>query len=369
MNDETKKLLDEVRAGVVADLKSDPELLRKNVFGAEETKPEDKLIESKQKAADFIRAVYAGDLATVKALSEGTPADGGYMVPEYFSNEVLRLIPVYGVARKNARVIPVQGLTTHFPTADAVTAYRVGEKSAITASKPTIGQVTLTVKKIGVMVPMSNELLADANVNTIDLIIRLVAEAFAKYEDEWAFLGKMAGEGIFQDTDVALLTLASGKDAFEDVDYDDLLYAMNKLDESALSGAKWYMSFSVFNALREKKYSAGTASYILQEPGNGQPATIWNIPVEFVKVMPKTSAQSQASTKFIALANLEHMLIGDRMSMEIKISQEASITDDDGSTGLNMFEQDMSALRAITRKDIQLTNQGSAFVAIKTAAS
>lgn len=370
MENEEKQLLETVEKGVVERLKADPDFLRKEVFGQDtKTISDNKLLESKQKAADFIKAVYAKDLAKVKSLSEGTDADGGYMVPEYFMSEVIRLIPVYGVARKDARVITVNGLTTHFPTADAVTAYRVGEKAAITASKPTIGQVTLTVKKIGVMVPMTNELLADANVNTVDLIIRLVAEAFAKYEDEWAFLGKTAGEGIFQDTNVALLTLDSGKNTYAEVDFDDLLSAMAKLDESALSGAKWYMSFSVFNALRKLKYASGTASYILQEPGAGQPATIWNIPVEFVKVLPKTSDSNQASTKFIALANLQHMLIADRSSMEIKISEEATVTDSDGSTGINLFEQDMSALRAITRRDIALTNQGSAFVAIKTSAS
>jgi HK97 family phage major capsid protein len=369
LNDETKQLLDEVKAGVVAELKSDPELLRKDVFGSDEVKSEDKLIESKQKAADFVKAVYVGDLAKVKALSEGVNADGGYMVPEYFSNEVLRLAPIFGVARRNARVLQVLGLKTHFPTADAVTAYRVGEKVAIPSSQPTIGRVTLVVKKIAAMIPMTNELLDDANVNTIDLIIRLVAEAFAKYEDEWAFLGKAEGEGVFQDPLVSVLNLASGKNTFAEVDFDDLLLAMDKLDESALSGAKWYMSFSVFNALRALKYASGTASYILQEPSNGQPATIWNLPVEFSKVLPKTTDQTQASTKFIALGNLDHMIIGDRMSMEIKISDVATVTDTDGSTGLNLFEQDMSALRAITRKDIQLTNQAKAFVAIKTAAS
>jgi len=368
MNEETKALLEQVETGVVEKLKADPELLRKNVFGGD-ISVDQKVLEAKQKTAEFIKAVYHGETAKVKALSEGTPADGGYFVPEYFSNEIIRLAPIYGVARRNARVLTVQGLTTHFPTADAVSAYRVGEKVAITSSKPTVGQVTLTVKKVAALIPMSNELLEDANINTIDLIIRLVAEAFAKYEDEWAFLGKTAGEGIFQDTAVSVLDLASGKDTYAEVDFDDLLSAMSKLDESALAGAKWYMSFSVFNALRKLKYSAGTASYILQEPSAGQPATIWNLPVEFVRVMPKTSDQSQGAKKFIALANLEHMIIGDRMGMEIKISDQASVTDDDGSTGLNLFEQDMSALRAISRKDIQLTNQASAFVAIKTATS
>lgn len=374
MNEETQKLLEEVRKGVTADLQPQVEALvkslipdRKDVFGADSDAKAKQ--EAKQKSADFVKAVFAKDLAQVKALSEGSNTDGGYLVPEYFASEITRVAGLYGVARRNARVVPVSGWKTNMPTAGSVTAYRVAEKGAITSSAPSIGRVTLTLKKVATMIPVSNELLRDANVATVDLLAKLSAEAFGKYEDEWAFLGKGAGEGIFQDTDVPAYTMASTKDAYSDVTFDDLIGVMDKVNEGALSGAKWYMSFSVFNILRQLKYSAGTASYILQEPGAGQPATIWNFPVEFVSVMPKASDESQAGKPFIAFGNLDYMLIGSAGQYEMTVSQEATVTDTDGTTAINLFEQDMSAVRVIERIDIELAEADKAFAVCKTATS
>ncbi len=67
----------------------------------------------------------------------------------------------------------------------------------IPASKPTIGQNTFTIKKVAGIVPMSNELLKDANVDTMNILSMIFAESLTKYEDEWGILGKNAGEGIF----------------------------------------------------------------------------------------------------------------------------------------------------------------------------
>jgi len=371
VNEETKQLLEEVKAGVTADVfeKLKAEIsLRKDIFGGANNTDAQKA-EAKEKCANFVKAVFNRDLASIKALSEGTTTDGGYVVPEYFASEIIRVAGQYGIARKGARNWPVSGYKTNVPTISNVVAYRVGEKSAITASQPTFSRTTLTLKKIASLIPMSNELLKDANINVIDQLVNLSAEAFAKYEDEWAFLGKAGGEGIFQSTTAPVYTMASGSDAFADVTFDDLLEVMNKLDEGALSGAKWYMSFSIFNQLRKLKYASGTASYILQEPAGGMPATIWNIPVEFVSVMPKTSLESQAGQKFIALANLSYMLFGDARQYEVTISQEATITDTDGQTQVNLFEQDMSAVRVIERVDIQLAEASKAFAVCKTATS
>lgn len=371
MNEETKQLLEELQGKVSENvLKALEEkiALRKDIFGGANNTEAEKA-EKRQKCADFVKAVFNRDLASIKALSEGTTTDGGYVVPEYFANEIIRVAGNYGVARANARIWPVSGWKTNVPTISNVVAYRVGEKSAITSSQPTFSRTVLTLKKIAALIPMSNELLKDANIATVDQMVNLSAEAFAKYEDEWAFLGKNSGEGIFQDTNVPVYTMGSGDTEFADADFDDLLEVMGKVDEGALNGAKWYMSFSVFNALRKKKYAAGTASYILQEPGNGMPATIWNYPVQFVSAMPKTSLESQAAQKFIAFANLSYMLFGDARQYEVTISTEATITDTDGTTPINLFEQDMSAVRVIERVDIELAEAAKAFAVCKTATS
>lgn len=378
MNEDAKKelksLLDEVKSGVTEEVykKLLEELpKRKDIFGTvnENHSNSEFSKEDKEKAAEYVRAKFASDGARAKALSAGTATEGAELVPEYFASEIVRVAPTYGVVRRDARIWPMQGKhTVNVPTASAVTAYRVAEKNKITSSMPTSGQVILTLQKLAALIPMSNDLLKDANVDTVDLLARLSAEALSKLEDQWGILGLAAGEGIFQSTTAQTLNLASGQDTYAEVTFDDLLDAMNLLDEGALAGAKWYMSFSVFNALRKIKAST-SGEYIMQPPSGGQPATIWNIPVVFSPIMPKTSDASQASKKFIALANFDYMLMGDAKEYELKISQDATVTDTDGSTAINLFEQDMSAVRVIERVDIKLAEADKAFVAVKTAAS
>jgi HK97 family phage major capsid protein len=344
---------------------------RKDIFGGGDRQPEGQKndLEGKEKAAEYIKAVFGRDSAQVKALSEGTAADGGYLVPETFSSEIIRIAPNYGVVRRNARNYPVTGAgyKTHLPTVGNVTVSRVNEKAKIPASQPTEGQTNITIKKIAGLVPMSNELLKDANVDTVNILTTLFAEAFAKYEDEWGFLGKAAGEGIFQNTSVPVVTMASTKDTYLEATEDDLLDLLGQLDESALSGAKWWMSWSVFNGFR--KIEDTTGRKIIQAPTDGQPPSIWNIPIQFVRGMPKTTDGSQPGTKFLAVGDLNYMLFADKKEYELKISQEASITDVDGTTNINLFEQDMSAVRVIERIDIALAEAAKAFAVLKTAAS
>ncbi len=161
------------------------------------------------------------------------------------------------------------------------------------------------------------------------------------------------------------LTLAATNTTYAKVTADDLLDALGKLDESALPGARWLMTFNVFNVLRKLKDSNG--QYIVQAPTAGQPATIWNIRVEFARVMPRTSDGTQAVKAFIAVGDLNSMLFADKKEYSLDISQEATITDTDGTTPVNLFEQDMSAVRVIERIDIQLAESDKAFAVVKTA--
>jgi HK97 family phage major capsid protein len=344
---------------------------RKDIFGGDlhQADEQKEVKDGKEKAAEYIKAVFNRDSTQVKALSEGTAADGGYVVPETFSNEIIRIAPNYGVVRRLARNYPVSGdgYKTHLPTVGNVSVYRVNEKAKIPASQPTFGQANITIKKIAGMVPMSNELLKDANVDTVNIMTTLFGEAFAKYEDEWGVAGKAAGEGIFQNASVPVVTMGSGETTYATAEEDDLLDMMATIDEGALEGAKWLMSFSMLIALMKREDTTGRK--LVVPPTAGTPASIWGIPIQLVRGMPKTTDGSQPGTKFLALANLDYMLFADKKEYELKISQEASITDVDGSTNINLFEQDMSAVRVIERIDIQLAEAAKAFVVLKTAAS
>ncbi len=360
------ELTEPVTKAVVEEFKNNKPL-RKDIFGGDKNTKAEKA-EQKQKAVDFLKAVYNRDTAQVKALSAGTNADGGFIVPTYISNEIIRLAPNFGKFRKSAFIFDMAGKQkVSIPTASGVVAYRVAEKGKITSSQPTFGQVNLGLQKLATLIPLSNELLRSATLSVVDLLAKLSAEAIAKKEDEWGFLGLSSGEGIFQNASAQVVTMDSGDTTYAKINADYLLDVVSKLDEDALDGAKWYMSLSVFNALRKTKDSQNR--YIVQEPAGGMPAMIWNIPVEFTSTMPKTSGSSQAGKAFVALANLNYAVVGDGKEYEIKISDEASVTDTDGTTNINLFEQDMSAVRVIERVDIQFAEASKALVMLKTAAS
>jgi len=361
-----KELLADVQKGVTAEvyeklLKEFPN--RKDIFGKADEATQTR--EMKEKTAEYIKAKYFGDRAQSKALSGGEATAGAELVPEYFASEVIRIAGKYGHVRRDARLYPMASDTLNVPTAGTVTAYRVAEKAAITASQPTTGSVQLVAQELAVLIPVSNQLLADANVGVVDLLTTLSGEALASKEDEWGIEGLSSGEGIFQDSNVNVVTMDSGDDAFTDVNADYLLDLLNQIDENALDGGKWYMTFSVFNLLRKVKDTTG--QYIVQQPANGMPATIWNFPVALVSTMPK-STDDAAATKFLAFGNLKYMLFGDRQQMSIDISNQATVVDSDNTT-LNLFQRNMSAVRVIERIDIELAEADKAFAVLKTAAS
>lgn len=377
MNENDQKLFDEIKQGVTNDvieeLKSN-QVLRKKLFGGDNAETENNNDLPKfAKSAEYLKAINGRDVARAKELagykkgmSEGVNADGGYIVPVEFSDEIIRVANDYGVVRQNARRMPMKHQVQNVPTAQGVTVNRVAEGVTIGASKPTISRTVLTAKKLVALIPVSNELLEDADPDVIQLLALLAAEGFAGKEDSWGLAGLASGEGIFQNSSITGVTMGTGNTAFKNATFDNLIAMQNQLKSKALARAKWVMHSTVLNDLRAVKDSYGR--YLLGEPGAGLPPTIWNLPVVTSDAMPADSA-SAVSTQFMALANFDYMLFGDRKQMTMEISRDASVIDTDGSTTINAFAQDMSIVKFTERIDIELVEPTKAFTWLKTAAS
>src|SRR3990167_7540178 len=118
----------------------------------------------------FLKALSGGDVQTCKVisnearvkanLSEGTTTAGGFLVPEEFSAEILRLMPSYGVVRQNARLIPMQRDLLNIPVAGSqdVTTSWVNEAAQITSTDPTFRNCVLTINKLASIPKVTNEL-------------------------------------------------------------------------------------------------------------------------------------------------------------------------------------------------------------------
>jgi len=107
-----------------------------------------------------------------KALNEATAAQGGYLVPEEWSNQLLALVLNKAVVMNDLDVRSMATDTLFIPkVTSGTTAYWVAETSSITESAPGYGQITLSAKKVASLVQASSEVLED---NNVDLASHLV---------------------------------------------------------------------------------------------------------------------------------------------------------------------------------------------------
>lgn len=101
--------------------------------------------------------------------NEGTGADGGFLVPPEYGREIWQLSLEEDAFLPLTDNLPVTGNSMTFPSdettpwgTDGVRAYWEGEAEAATATKMKLNPNTMRLKKLMALVPVTDELLADA---------------------------------------------------------------------------------------------------------------------------------------------------------------------------------------------------------------
>jgi HK97 family phage major capsid protein len=293
-------------------------------------------------------------LIRTKGHTESVNSAGGFLVPDEFENELITLREQYGVFRRNARVVPMTSDTKRIPKrTNTVTAYFVGEASAITESQQTFDQVQLVAKKLGVLTTVSSELNEDSVVNIGDDIANEIAYAFSLKEDDSGFNGD--GSSTYGGI-VGLLASLTDSNQVSDgaastyaaVTLTELSNGLRKLPAwaSLRNNIKVYCSKNAYHGVFERLALAAGGNNAL-DIANGFTAPRWyGYPVEFAQVIPVTES---ANATFAYIGDLQQACIfGDRRANSIAFSDSA----------LNAFEQDEIAVRGTERFDIVCANVG-----------
>jgi HK97 family phage major capsid protein len=328
-------------------------------------------LDRKEQCVRFLKAVWGGDNATArklqgdglsqKGLTEGTTTAGGYLVPEEFRNEILRMANQYGIARRDCRVVPMKRDKMNFPTAGAtgVTVYWVSEANSITASTPNFGRVTLNTQKAAGLTILSSELVDDADNDVIGYLAELFGEGIAYAEDyQWLRGTGSPITGLLGSSSVNVVTMGAGKTGFDKIDFDELSRMIDEVSASAEVNARFYLHKNILHYLRTKKDNEGR--YIWTPPAAGMPGTICGFPYTVSEAMPGKTATAP-ETKFIAFGNGRYSLFGDRKQITMDVSKDAYIDT------TSLFQTDQQALRVIERLDIQI-GIAAAYSVLKTAA-
>lgn len=326
---------------------------RKRAIEGEDNKKD---VKADDKTREFMKALFAGDTARAKALTDSSSgaapdnAQAGLTIPTELRNEVLRIAEKqYGLARRDMLYLPFSGPgnSRNIPAlGTSVSVFWTGEGAKNKSTQPKFSLVAQTLKKLTAIVPMTEEILEDSAINLTQLLGALFAEAIAKEEDIQFFAGVgTPWTGILNNGSVNVVY--QGTAGVANLTADDLLDLQDAVPTGAQDGAKYYMHRTVLSVVRKLKGTDG--QYIYQNPGQGQPATLWNKPVEISDAFPSVSEVAEGSP-YILYGNLKQAAIfGDKQQIRAKLLDQATVTDTDDATTINLAEQDMVALRIVER--------------------
>jgi HK97 family phage major capsid protein len=274
-----------------------------------ERKSADPRAQARGRAFDrYVRAGDAAGLLEVKAMSEGSNADGGYTVPLEIERTIDRVLAKASPIRGLATVRQIGGGTYRKPivTAGAAAGW-TGESDAISSptTTPTLAALDFRAMELYAMPAATQTLLDDSQVDIEQWLAEEVQTVFAEQEGAAFVNGTGSGQpkGFLQYTSAAdaswswgkLGYVASGADgAFlgdDDAPADALLDLAYAPKQAYRANGRWVMNRKTESAVRKFKDSSG--NYIWQ-PGTaaGQPATIFGYPVTEVEDMPDIAANS-----------------------------------------------------------------------------
>jgi HK97 family phage major capsid protein len=297
----------------------------------------------------MVKAVFRGD---TKSLGTTPDATAGYLVNTDLASEIERLATEFGVARREMNLVTLSSHALRIPVAlTDISVFWTGERAAKTSTQPSFDQVTLELSKIAAIVPMTDEFIEDVEFDIFGYIAEVAAEKMVEKEDLAFFRGDgSAGfggfTGLLESADVGEVIMAGG--TFASMTADDLLDMVDATPQGGLVNGKYYMHRSVRSIVRKLKDNEG--AYIYQAPSASGPATIWGYPVVEVEAFPATT-DSAPETSFVLFGNLRKAAwVGVKAGgLSVMLSNQATVRNVADTDDINLFEQDMSALRFVER--------------------
>lgn len=221
----------------------------------------------------FIHAVLAKDEALVKDLGGNVDAEGGYLIPTEFRAELIKGLETVGVMRKVVRVVPVGNRTGDVPKLTSRPAYAFGtENQDFTQSSMQFGQVTWSLKRLEVFIPVSRELISDSAINIYRLITDEFTHAYAKAEDDIMSNGSGSVKGVLNDTNVPETDVGTNG-----LSYNSLVEVFYSLEPAYRENAVWMVSNHAMKVLMELKDNQDRP--LIMNPVTGQPPTLFGKPI------------------------------------------------------------------------------------------
>ena len=291
---------------------------------------------------EFLGAIAPGTISRgmdsrLKVLGEGQGDQGGFLVPEMFTAQLLSLALEEAVVRPRAFRLPMSTLNLSLPTIvdtshstnvfGGVRAYWTPESGSYTSSEPSFGRVTLTAKKLTAYTSAANELLADAAISLEALLLRLFPQALAYFEDDSFINGIGGGQPVGLINADALVTVQKENgQAATTIVAENIDKMYSRMLPSSRSRAVWLAHPDTYTQIVAMSRSVGTggSAVMMNNMAGPAPATIYGRPL-----ITSEKCQTLGTAGDIFFVDFGYYVIGDRQTLSMSASPHVRFQNDE----------------------------------------
>jgi len=268
------------------------------------------LASSREHKSAFETYVRAGESAGLraletKAMSVGTPGDGGYLVPAELEHEIGKRLAAISPIRSIASVREISGNTYKKPfmTAGPATGWAAETASRTQTNSPTLAELSFPAAELYAMPAATAALLEDSAVNIDEWIAGEVEQVFAVQEGA-AFVNgdgtnkpkgflqyDKVAEGSWSWGNIGYIETGEAGDFPEEGSADPLIDLVYALKAGYRQNASFVMNRKTQSAIRKLKDVDG--NYLWQPPAQvGGRAGLLTFPVVEAEDMPNIASGS-----------------------------------------------------------------------------
>ena len=301
----------------------------------------------------------------IRALSDGTDADGGFLLPIDFYSKLIEVRYQHNAMRQVADVIPLGTFETEITIEGAFAASSyTAEAAALNEATPTFSNLTLKPHTLRYFSKVSNELMADSTsrgsaFSIENILSAQIGKSMAEKEERAFCTGSGASSptGIFSYCTGTTTTISGVTTATNyTLTGAELMDVVSGLPRAYRDNAKWIMSDEVFYKLRKllqvQLLGTQAASSISSSPfapyawslgdgklQDGEPDRLLGFPVICVNNgLTYPAAANAAGSEPVALfGDFSYFKIGEREGVSIKVARETFLANN--QTGIFAFSR------------------------------
>ena len=321
--------------------------------------------EAKKEATEkFLKSVILCE----KGINTGVESEGGVLVPEEVANDVIEIIPQYGFITAKSTLKKMRSSSMKISSVGGnVSVGFVDEAEPIGETVIDFTPVKLEAKALKAIVIISNEEIADAVVDVVGLVEGILAKAIASALDSVAFNGGGGFTGLKTLSGLGQVSLAVADVADGEKVADALIDLQTAVGGHALANGVYVTSLAGWGKMRKLRDGNGNllgrgAGKVVDgnTPNNGFKLAGYFDERE-VYVLTKITDGFTTNSVPYYYGDFQYLVTGVRNELSMYATKDGTVD------GVNMFETDQTAVRAISRVDMGVASL-TAFARVKVVA-